>query len=315
MAKVKVTVDNKTMGATDKQLPDFTYTVTNVSGVVNVDDLTVTITAEPTKNDAGQLIPGSYTITGTCASTDNWDVEVVNGTLTVELGDYVCWNMQTGVYYKDVGEGLTAAKAGETIQMLAHDTSDSMLLWAKTGTKLDLNGFTVKADYVIFVNGSDLIDNSTSNAGLMIPNQQFTLGVDNDQVPVYDVDRGGYAFSMFAFNQKLERDEVNGTAKFSFVAYLEPKLYSMLADGGADNKLEIAVVATMYNETSIVRQNYVYLEEMVIDVVTSNGGLMYTCTISNFDKYLEYGPITLTATFQSPSGAVAEGTSLVIPQK
>ena len=56
------------------------------------------------KNAAGQNIVGTYQIKAEYATSDNWTVSVVDANLTVELGDYVCWNVQTGTYYDDLSD-------------------------------------------------------------------------------------------------------------------------------------------------------------------------------------------------------------------
>lgn len=253
--------------------------------------------------------------------SDNVIITTENGLLTVGLGDYVCWNMQTGVYYYDVNVGLTAAVDGETIQMLKDDVSDATLLWGKKGTTLDLNGFTVEADYVIFVNESNIVDYSASNEGLLIPNYQITLGVDNDQVPIYVKDLGGYLFSDYVFQSQLTYNKNTDIARLVFTAYLETKngLYTKyLADGASDNELAIAVEGDWKFETGSEEEFFKYYDSTISTVVgsfTTGVRQMYTFELSNCAQYMEYGDIELTPVIYSlTNGAVVHGVTSVIEQ-
>jgi hypothetical protein len=257
---------------------------------------------------------------GTVKECENWIIkEVKAGKLTVELGDYVCWNMQTGVHYNDVGVGLTAAKSGETVQMLADDVSHAELLWAKKGTTLDLNGFEVEADYVIFVNSSDLVDNSASNTGVMMANEQITLGIDNDQVPVYDADLGGYVFAVYQIQSeqsKLVIDKENDKATLKFNAYIETKngFYTYyFGDGVLDNNINISATGVWANANGVINKEFVASEQTVMDVVNSGYRLAYEFTLENYSQYLGYGDIKITPKIVSTiTGAEAAGNTVTI---
>ena len=65
------------------------------------------------------------------------------------MGDFVCWNVQTGIYYKDLSDALEDVDEPdvETIQMLK-DYEENYVIIAP-GTTLDLADHTVTARFVI----------------------------------------------------------------------------------------------------------------------------------------------------------------------
>ena len=227
-AVVKVVADDKTMKM-NESIPARTYTVTDVSGHVDPAKLVVTLVTAPTQNSAGQYLPGEYDITVTAESTANWTVEVEKGTLTVEAIDFICWNVQTGVYYDDVSVALGEAISGQIVQMLkdAHAgvvTTRATMLNGKTGEEIiivpagvtfDLYGHYVQtknllsfgvvidtvaaADAPAYNANSVLADNGLHSGGILIPfetTEAWTqLQPENaDYIPVYDSVTGSYKF-------------------------------------------------------------------------------------------------------------------------
>ena len=219
-AAVKVTADDKTMKM-NESIPALTYTVENVSGYVDPAKLTVDLQhTVPAPNSAGQYLPGDYEITVTAGSTANWTVEVVNGKLTVEAIDFICWNVNTGVYYDDVSDALAVASAGDVIQMLKDATAtyngkNEAIIVVGANVTFDLYGHYVETDNLLsfgavidtvataaapdYNTDSALVDGGIHSGGIVIDidtTKAWTQlqPANAGYIPVYDTETSSYKF-------------------------------------------------------------------------------------------------------------------------
>ena len=102
------------------------------------------------------------------------------------------------VKYASLDEALKAAKDGETVKLLKDAELEEVVI--RSGRTLDLNGHTLKADYVTYF-GGDLVDNSAAHTGLLkvlsADEILFTKNKKIDamtQIPIYSLEKQGYVF-------------------------------------------------------------------------------------------------------------------------
>ena len=233
-AQVQITLENVTVDVDDR-IPQLNYTVTDVKGTVPAELLNLKVSVDVAKNAAGQNIVGTYQIKAEYATSDNWTVSVVDANLTVELGNYVCWNVQTGTYYDDLSDALMAAVSGQTVQMLVEEIAEDLLL-VNAGITLDLNGSLVKAGNVLSF--GQIKDSAENVGGLVISNnaqEAFTvLQKNNAYMPLYDVDAGCYRFFAYEFRYHAQR---TGTGYITYAYTIEFENaagYELLAAYGTD---------------------------------------------------------------------------------
>lgn len=102
------------------------------------------------------------------------------------------------VKYASLDEALKAAKDRETVKLLKDAELEEVVI--RSGRTLDLNGHTLKADYVTYF-GGDLVDNSAAHTGLLkvlsADEILFTKNKKIDamtQIPIYSLEKQGYVF-------------------------------------------------------------------------------------------------------------------------
>ena len=102
------------------------------------------------------------------------------------------------VKYKSLDEALKAAKDRETVKLLKDAELEEVVI--RSGRTLDLNGHTLKADYVTYF-GGNLVDNSAAHTGLLkvlsADEILFTKNKKIDamtQIPIYSLEKQGYVF-------------------------------------------------------------------------------------------------------------------------
>lgn len=102
------------------------------------------------------------------------------------------------VKYTSLDDALKAAKDGETVKLLKDAELEEVVI--RSGRTLDLNGHTLKADYVTYF-GGNLVDNSAAHTGLLkvlsADEILFTKNKKIDamtQIPIYSLEKQGYVF-------------------------------------------------------------------------------------------------------------------------
>lgn len=102
------------------------------------------------------------------------------------------------VKYTSLDEALKAAKDRETVKLLKDAELEEVVI--RSGRTLDLNGHTLKADYVTYF-GGNLVDNSAAHTGLLkvlsADEILFTKNKKIDamtQIPIYSLEKQGYVF-------------------------------------------------------------------------------------------------------------------------
>lgn len=125
------------------------------------------------------------------------------------------------VYYTDLEKAMDAAKADQTVTLLAFAELEHLII--HPNITLDLNGQRISVDFTMGFAGSKLID---SVGGGMLQSPYARLATDNPQMPVWDEAAGGYRF----FSMKSQQKFLSQTANdFSFIT--RPALGSDANDG------------------------------------------------------------------------------------
>ncbi|MBE6941942.1 MAG: hypothetical protein E7455_06670 [Ruminococcaceae bacterium] len=237
------------------------------------------------------------------------DVMVIGEPAVYTVADLTAGNAEAQIgstYYGTLQEALDAAIEGDTVKLLANAELNALLVMP--GVTLDLNGYTVEASYVVGFNGSDIIDSSAANTGLVkVAQDRVMLDLNNSQLPVYNNELGGYLFLEINIVTNLVEDTENDVATFKF--YIKKDLdYMMLLDlmrdGAADNNLTVMVKLSWTTlDGNSATQYYAYSEDMnkhVAEVHSTSKYSTYTCELKGINSRES---ITYAAVLQSGTGA------------
>lgn len=269
-----VVANDKSM-VLDVEIPalDFSIDETQSKGKLREGDkLDVKLITNPAKNSVGQYIVGEYPIVDneTVKECENWIIkEVKAGKLTVELGDYVCWNTKTSKYYSTITGGLMEAVSGEEVQVLVDVTTAESVLLVRPGITLDLNGHKVHADFVIstFVE-AEIIDSQNGAALLVADMNQVQMDEANDQLPVWN-GQNGYVFTEVNVNKnQVVRVPQNGSAGSEYVTLpiFNNTVKELLKDGAEDNNISIVARVKWGGEETEIVQHFVFNDDIIEQV-------------------------------------------------
>ena len=177
------------------------------------------------------------------------------GKYEVKLG-YIL-NAATGKNYNTLQDALNAANTNDVLQLLQAVTENAVAV--TKGVTLDLNGFTLTADYFVAFAGTDVTD-STGNGLLKCSETQ--LASDNTYMPVWDNAAGGYRLFPVVSRQFYYPQHEDG-----FTFYAKPFLGSaannalMTQDGGTG--LEFKICMRWTNSGNTVEQFFAYTDDQV----------------------------------------------------
>ncbi len=217
--------------------------------------------------------------------------------------------------YETVSEALAeAAKmtGGATVTLIANADADVVVVYP--GVTLDLNGKTLNANHVIGLNGSDVIDNSDENTGLLVvaDKENVVLAKDNAQLPVWNGENG-YMFAKITmqtlissqtsdsmtikYRPRFSQDDV-----FDGVSGMDNRYF---ADGTSDNAVDIAIRIEWNDEVNGVtgHQQFVYIDTYSSQIYGSDktGVLVLTLTGTS-----GYSGLRVFAYVVSDTGVICE---------
>jgi hypothetical protein len=135
----------------------------------------------------------------------------------------------------------------------------------KPGITLDLNGYTLTAEYLVVASGATVLDGGAQCAGggiLKIPEENLIFARENGQgvIPVWN-GNDGYLFTKVTF-QQVAYPAGSGAAQYMFLpSFSNAEVSALLADGCGDNGLKIQACMTWNNGQT--QQFYTYSEELV----------------------------------------------------
>lgn len=272
--------------------------------------------------------------------SDNVTIKTVEGTLTVGLGDYVCWNMQTGVYYDDLSEALEDVDGAEveTVQMLKDFTETDYIIIAP-GTTLDLDIYTVTAEnFVVGFDGSYLDGNVfdiDGAYGKLITRKSFAMLTDGAFVdekgysilPIYynggtpdDTSDDGYVFTRMEVNTNnasrgLTIDQANDKMHFQFVTNMTGDVRTKIMHDGADGN-NVSIVIRLEWEVvggdDIAYQDFVYNDALIASIC--GGGRDFTFDMSGYSALnIDLSTLVVKGIVKTDCGAVEYGVEWTAP--
>lgn len=320
-AEVVITLENVTIDV-DDAIPQPNYVVTYVKGQVPANLLNLAVRVDVVKNAVGQNVVGQYAVVAEYTESDNWIVTVEQENLTVVLGNYVCMDMQTGIYYDDLSNALEDVDnaEAETIKVLQNCTEKYVII--APGTTLDLSSCTVSADFVVGFAGShvtgDIYQADSAYGKLVAPKDQVKLDKDAYYVedvqrfvlPVWDNREECYIFGRYIVNEEgteqrgfhidEENDQLVLVFKHKGTGDINQTLFA--DDGSSNNGVTVLVRITwVAADGDVVSQDYLYSDENVMAVMGSKDFKVV------FTEYSACTDITVTAIIASDTGVEIAG--------
>ena len=208
-----------------------------------------------------------------------------------------------GVTYPNLVKAAAAAKAGETITLLEDATVDHVVV--NPGVVFDLGGHTLTVDYLVGFNTSVIY-----NGKVVVDKNKVALDKNNNgYLPVYD----GQAYEFITVSTQ-EMTQVEGE---DTVYYFLPDLVSvhesMLA-GAQNSGVKIIVRLNWTNPGNYTAtQDYVYMDEMISQVIDSYNGAEYKRVFTASFNGAEAGTaqdLKITAVIVSDTGVEIQSSGI-----
>jgi len=204
----------------------------------------------------------------------------------IDTAENAAYNETTGKSYAAIEEAMLDAEPGETVQLL-QDAKGSVI-WVFEEITLDLNGYTLTADYVSSY--GDIIDSSADNSGrVAVPDaKRVMIQPDNAQLPIRDAE-GAYAFvEVLKFNKALLTSDT-GAPKYVFQPVFEEAAHELLKTGTASSGVSITVNVSWSQANGSRKQVFTYNDGFVkafldsYNSTTGKYGQMFSLTLKSTD--------------------------------
>ena len=204
-----------------------------------------------------------------------------------------------GTGYNTLAEALDAAAKGDTVLLMQDAAEDTVTVFSDI--TLDLNGYSLTADYVFAVKGSNIVDNSADNTGILLVNpDQMMVSSSNSDLPVWTGE--GFIFIDVLKFQEMYRTTAQGQKQYIFSPTFETIAHQYLMQGMENSRVKIAIRMTWEIDTGSAFQNFVFNDKTVKDIIGSFNGKNYTqafyATITNS----EYADFALQVVLISDTG-------------
>ena len=211
-----------------------------------------------------------------------------------------------GKYYETVSEALADAKPGDTVTLLRDTVEGTVIVTEDIG--LDLNGYVLTATYVFAVNGSNIVDNSADNTGVLKVNaNRVMISKTNVQLPVWNGE--GYVFTTVIYRTRVS-DQTADKFQFAFLPQFKRSATKLLEDGAEGNKVTIEVRVSWLTQKGREYRYFVFNEGQVDRVVGTNGAFLLT--FSGFSQLAMESDITVEGMVISETGvAIASDAAIV----
>ena len=241
-------------------------------GTVDPNYITVTygqpIGELPVPVREGCIFDGWFDIDGNRVTADTIYTWAGMTSISAKWISYVAVNVNTGAYYMALDEALKEAAGGDTVQLLTDYDGGSVLI--PIGITLDLNGNDLTAANAVAFDSAHLIDNKGSGS-LITGEKNLVLDESNAMVPVYT--GTAYIFTRAGF--AISQDNAytgEGIRLQALVCPVRMDAVDMLADGGADNNVQIVIQLSWDTEEGTGSQDFVFNDDVVASVYSSNQG-------------------------------------------
>ena len=189
---------------------------------------------------------------------------------------------------------LAAAASGATVKLTGNAAADSVVV--KPGVTLDLNGYTLEADYAAFF--GDVVGGT-----LEVAKENVMLSEDNAALPVWN----GSAYVFVAAPTFQDQSVTNGSnVKYTFLPTFDADVHGLLAAGAAASDVTVTVRLTWTaKEGGKATQRFVYSDEFVQTVVNSYNGEKYNSAFTLlFNNAASLSGLTYEVEVVSGTGAV-----------
>lgn len=204
--------------------------------------------------------------------------------------------------YFSLSDALYEAKAiGGTVTLLTDCEAEDVIV--KGDVTLDLNGYTLTAEYVATFNNSNIIDNSEDKTGLLVVDtDNVSFAHNNTQMPVYNGE--GYMFDAPTIGHGIGNVTSDGFT-YAFLPKFNSKIIELFKDNAAsDHALSFIVEIFWTDDNGTTRsQQFKYSDEGIAKWYTSGStfGLKITGLGSLVDK-----EISITLKLVSDLGVMVE---------
>ena len=196
-------------------------------------------------------------------------------------------------YYESLAEAITAANAiissnpDATVEIDLQADVTSSDITIVSGITLDLNGNTLTASSLATFKGN-VVDGSSDKSGLLIVGKnddgtpKCSFSTTNTQMPVYDTEKGGYAFA--DIEKQEDHNIVNEDNSTVFKLFFKPSfgttINTLLANGSKDAHVNVIIRLTYNGDT----YDLTYNNEMV-KAVYGKDNMAFYINASGVEKF------------------------------
>ena len=265
-----------------------TVTFTNVTstGTVTIGDVTTT----------GSIVGGAY----------NPDKQYKEDSGSLIIDGKEAWLKTKVSEGEDLLTIIANANRGDVIVLNNDFDLAGQTIVLNKGITLDLNGYTLTADYLVAFNGNHVID-SKNGTGLLnlLEKDNISLSKDNSNMAIWTGE--GYKFAKATMQSKLLYTTSDGF-KLKFRPGFSEAIYSVLNSKSAleDSGLKFMVRISWKDNAGWDRyQDFVCSSDIMVDMYVNNRATELTVTGMSSSNY---GNITATLIATSELGVEVIGT-------
>ena len=221
--------------------------------------------------DGGNIVPVSVKL------------DKITPDATAKIGD---------VEYTTLNEAIAAAETGATIELIA-DAKEELVILNKD-IKLDLNGHSLEAETFVTLYGTQ-VENTKTTGYLKVPQDGISLQATNTYVPVWNESDGYYLVEWgYAVGTKISDDKAATTYYFlpkpRNDGVVNDTVVGLLQNGAIDNQLKITVQLAWSTGEGLMKQTFVFNEDMIAEVYTNNSavdnnGKLFILTVTGYDNF------------------------------
>jgi len=252
---------------------------------------TVEVPEDPTRAQADYY---TYTFTG-------WDKEISaacagNATYTATYEENIVLQ--------------EALASGGTVKLVKDTQVDYLTIG--NGATLDLNGYTLTADY--FTSYGTVVDGTDGGNALVKVNKGIHLATENEFMPIYDSANGGYRFYRYELQNLGFKAVDSGTVKAGFrLTFANTSGYDVLStttDVALDTVALVSWTGSMgvthYTFSDDTLRNYAAMAAADIASKGSTSKAM-TLTLTGVDSLGENASVQFQPTVETAPGMIAQG--------
>ncbi len=261
--------------------------------------------------DATDMNAGDYANVKCGASGFTGTLEVINGKLglyaAIEDGKIVlkshAFLVNDESFNGTLAEAIAAAKSGDVIVLTDNITNAGTLVINK-GITLNLNGYTLEADYLVAFKGNNVVDSTRGKGLLNVDKDSVMLSEGNTDMAVWTEE--GYKFASVSMQSSAVTVNTTGTGfsftwRPSFTNKNETGINTLFADANVVKasglQFIVRVSWTEEGSTNVRYQDYVYDSAIVANIYPTG---QLTMSIDGFSS--KHQNVKATLIVKSDSG-------------